>query len=110
MKREDHIRRVEEAEQALVMATSHLAEVANPVNQLRRRVAGDWQWWLPGAAIAGFVLATFRRPPSTARPARSRGGAPTGAAFWIPTLLRLLPAASAQLIPLFLSLRNDRKP
>jgi len=33
-----------------------------------------------------------------------------GAAFWVPTLIKLLPAALTQLVPLVLSLRSGRKP
>jgi len=108
MKRADYLRELQAASADLSRKTHHLTEAANPLNQLRHGVARDWKWWLPGASVAGFAVARFLRLP------RSVGGgkaAPAiGAAFWIPTILRLLPALLTQLTPLFLSLRSGRKP
>jgi len=73
-------------------------------------VARDWKWWLPGASIAGFAAARFLRLPRGGRRSAAAPGTEAGAAFWIPTLLKLLPAVMTQVVPLFLSLRSDRKP
>ncbi len=111
MTREDYLRELEEAGRALSTQTRTLAAAANPLNQLRVSVARDWKWWLPGALIAGFAVAQLLRVPGNLA---TRGGSPGssagGAAFWIPTLLKTVPAAAAQLLPLILSLRADRKP
>jgi hypothetical protein len=40
---------------------------------------------------------------------RATDSAASGAAYWVPVLLKLLPAALTQLVPLFLSLRSGRK-
>jgi hypothetical protein len=108
MKREDYLRELQTASADLSRKTHQLTEAANPLNQLRHGVARDWKWWLPGASVAGFAVARFLRLP---RPAGGHKTAPAiGAAFWIPTMLKLLPALLTQLTPLFLSLRSDRKP
>ena len=91
--------------------THDLAEAANPLNQLRSEVARDWKWWLPGASVAGFAVARLLRPGSSSARAGRPGSTPNaGAVFWVPTLLKLLPAVASQLVPLFLSLRSGRKP
>lgn len=112
MNRQDYLRELEVAGGELQSRVRELAAAANPLNQLRGEVARDWKWWLPGASVAGFAVARFLRMP-TARGA-SAGGAPHaatgGAGFWVPVLLKLLPATLTQLVPLILSLRSGRKP
>jgi hypothetical protein len=111
MKRDDYLREIEAAASELRARTRVLVEAANPLNQLRSGIVRDWRWWLPGASAAGFVAARLLRRSSVVNaPWRESGTAPvTGATFWIPTLLKLLPALLSQLIPLFLSVRSGRK-
>jgi len=111
MNREDYLRELEAAGGELQSRVRELAAAANPLNQLRGEVARDWKWWLPGASVAGFAVARFLRLP--AGRAVAVGAPPTpggGAAFWVPVLLKLLPATLTQLVPLILSLRSGRKP
>jgi hypothetical protein len=111
MKRDDYLREIEAAANELQARTHDLAVAANPLNQLRSGVVRDWKWWLPGASAAGFVAARLlRRSPDGNAPRRGSGpSAVTGATFWIPTLLKLMPALLSQLVPLFLSVRSGRK-
>jgi hypothetical protein len=110
MNREEYLRELDAAGGELQAKVRELAVAANPLNQLRSEVARDWKWWLPGASVAGFAAARLLRMP-LGRPKGQSGGSPAadGAAFWVPTLLKLLPAALTQLVPLFLSLRSGRK-
>lgn len=111
MNREDYLRELASAGRELEEKTHDLAEAANPLNQLRSEVARDWKWWLPGASMAGFAVARLLRPGSSSARAGRPGSTPNaGAVFWVPTLLKLLPAVASQLVPLFLSLRSGRKP
>ncbi len=111
MSREDYLRELASAGLELQARVYELAEAANPLNQLRSEVARDWKWWLPGASFAGFAAARILRPVRRARLAGGDGGTPNaGVVFWVPTLLKLLPAVASQLVPLFLSLRSGRKP
>ena len=109
MNREDYLRELEVAGGELHGKLQDLTAAANPLNQLRSEVARDWKWWLPGASVAGFAVARLLRMPrgsGKSADATSAGGA----AFWVPTLLKLLPAALTQIVPLVLSLRSGRKP
>lgn len=110
MKREDYLRELETAGRDLQRSGRNLVAAANPVNQLRQGVAHEWKWLLPGASVAGFALARFLRRPARAPKAAKSGAAVSGAAFWVPTLIKLLPTVTAQIVPLFLSLRSGRKP
>lgn len=108
MTKEDYRRELDAAGGELQVRLRALTAAANPLNLIRGEVARDWKWWLPGASVAGFAAARFWR----GRPGRTRSreaGPAAGAAFWIPTLLRLLPAVLAQLMPLLLGLRSGRK-
>lgn len=111
MNREDYLRELDAAGLELRAKVHDLAAAANPLNQFRSEVARDWKWWLPGASVAGFAVARLLRFPG-AQAKRGAGGVPSpdGAAFWVPTLLKLLPSVASQLVPLFLSLRSGRKP
>lgn len=110
MNREEYLRELDQAGEELGLRARALAAAANPLNQIRSEVARDWKWWLPGASVAGFAAARLLRMPARGKK-QSTGGQPAaaGAAFWVPVLLKLLPAAMAQLVPLFLSLRSGRK-
>ena len=111
MNREDYLRELASAGRELQEKTHDLAEAANPLNQLRSEVARDWKWWLPGASVAGFAVARLLRPGSSSARAGRPGSTPNaGAVFWVPTLLKLLPAVASQLVPLFWSFRSGRKP
>ena len=110
MNREDYLRELESAGHELRRSGRNLAVAVNPVNQLRHGVAHEWKWWLPGASVAGFALARILRRPARQQKNWKQDTAKTGAAFWVPTLIKLLPAVAAQLVPLFLSLRSGRKP
>ena len=111
MNREDYLRELDSAGRELKRSGANLFSAANPINQLRHGVAHEWKWWLPGASVAGFALARILRRPARQAKAVGHDAAPTtGAAFWIPLLVKLLPAALAQLAPLLLSLRSGRKP
>jgi hypothetical protein len=108
MNREDYLRELEVSGLELKESLGGLLEAANPVAQLRAEVSRDWKWWLPGSAAAGLLAALVLRAPR-----RSGGtvlGSKIGLAFWVPTLLKLLPGVVTQLAPLFLSLRSGRKP
>ena len=108
MNREDYMRELEAAGGEMQARLHDLAAAANPLNQLRSEVARDWKWWLPGASVAGFAAARLLRVPRGG--VKNAGAASAGgAAFWVPTLLKLLPAALTQLVPLVLSLRSGRK-
>jgi hypothetical protein len=111
MNRDEYLRELESAGLELKAKLHDLAEAANPINQLRSEVARDWKWWLPGASMAGFAVARLLRSGGN-RVMRGKSGDQTsgGAAFWVPTLIKLLPAALTQLVPLVLSLRSGRKP
>jgi hypothetical protein len=111
MNRDEYLRELDSAGLELKAKAHDLAEAANPLNQLRSEVARDWKWWLPGASVAGFAAARLLRP-GRARATHGKSGdqAAGGAAFWVPTLIKLLPAALTQLVPLVLSLRSGRKP
>jgi hypothetical protein len=110
MNREEYLRELDSAGCELKRSGAQLVAAANPVAQLRHGVAHDWKWWLPGASVAGFAIARLLRRPSRKTKAPRQGPAATGAAFWVPLMIKLLPAAAAQLVPLFLSLRSGRKP
>jgi hypothetical protein len=111
MKREDYLQELETAGNELQSKVRELAVAANPLNQLRSEVARDWKWWLPGASVAGFAVARFLRMPAGRGTRHGAAGeaASGGAAFWVPVVLKLLPATLTQLVPLFLSLRSGRK-
>jgi hypothetical protein len=104
MNREDYLLELDDAGRELGRRARVAAEAANPLNGLRESVAENWKWWLPAAAVAGFAVARTLSPAG--RTAASAGGG--GAAFWIPTLVRLLPTVTAQIVPLILSLRSPR--
>lgn len=109
MKKEDYLRELDAAGFEMTAGLQDLAAAANPVALLRASVARGWRWWLPGAAVAGFVAASLVRSAACHPRRPPRQGAPSGgAAFWVPVLLKLLPAATAQLVPLVLSLRGGR--
>ena len=110
MNREQYLRELDSAGRELKRSGEALISAANPVNQLRHGVAHDWKWWLPGASVAGFAMARFLRRPARKQRAGPQEAARTGAALWVPLLVKLLPAALAQLTPLLLSLRSGRKP
>ena len=109
MNREEYLRELELAGGELQSKVRELAVAANPLNQLRSEVARDWRWWLPGASVAGFAVARLLRMPAGKAKAGAKDSAPAGAAYWVPVLLKLLPATLTQLVPLFLSLRSGRK-
>ena len=109
MNREEYLRELELAGGELQSKVRELAVAANPLNQLRSEVARDWKWWLPGASVAGFAAARLLRMPAGKVKGRATDSAASGAAYWVPVLLKLLPAALTQLVPLFLSLRSGRK-
>lgn len=106
MNREDYLVELEAAGRDLGRRARVVADAANPLTGLRECVAENWKWWLPAAAVAGFAIARVIRPSG-------RGGLPShdsgGAAFWVPTLIKLLPSVTAQVVPLILSLRSSRK-
>jgi hypothetical protein len=109
MSREDYLRELEVAGGELQGKFQDLTAAANPLNQLRSEVARDWKWWLPGASVAGFAVARLLRMPRGSIKSVDAASA-GGAAYWVPTLLKLLPAALTQIVPLVLSLRSGRKP
>ncbi len=111
MKREDYLRELEAAGQEMSSSVQNLAAASNPLRLLRESVANGWKWWLPGALAAGFLAAQLVRTTACrkGRPDSSTASS-GGAAFWVPTLLKLMPAVTAQLVPLFLSLRSGRRP
>lgn len=109
MNREEYLRELEFAGGELQSKVRELAVAANPLNQLRSEVARDWKWWLPGASVAGFAAARLLRMPAGQPRIKGAAGPAQGAAYWVPVLLKLLPAALTQLVPLFLSLRSGRK-
>ena len=111
MNREQYLRELETAGLEMSASGRGLVEAANPLALLRASVSRDWKWWLTGALAAGILAAQLmHRPRRHEAPAHHHAGAPSGgAAFWVPTLLKLLPTAAAQLVPLFLSLRKARK-
>ena len=111
MNREDYLRQLDSAGNELFAKGQLLAAAANPINQLRGEVARDWKWWLPGASVAGFAIARWLRlpVPRGKMSAGAMGATQGGAAFWVPMLLKLMPAILAQVVPMFLSLRSGRK-
>lgn len=110
MNREDYLRELDAAGGDLKRSGEALIAAANPIKMVGSGVARDWKWWLPGASIVGFAMARLLRRP--ARPRRRDAQPPPsgGGAYWVPTLIKLLPRLLAQLMPLFLSLRSARKP
>lgn len=111
MNRADYLRELDEAGRDLKRYGGALLAAAHPTNLVRSGVSRGWKWWLPGASVAGFAAARWLRRP--ARPKNHQDSAPgssSGAAYWVPTLLKLLPKLLAQLMPLFLSWRAARKP
>lgn len=110
MNREDYLRELDSAGRELQRSGQIFLAAANPVNQLRHGLAHEWKWWLPGASVVGFALARFMRRPPRKQTLDKQSNTRSGAAFWVPTLVKLLPAVASQLIPLFLSLRSGRKP
>lgn len=110
MNREQYLRQLDVAGNELMARGRLLVAAANPINQLREEVSRDWKWWLPGASVAGFAIARWFRLPRGNRSRTEAGSsAQFGAAFWVPTLLKLLPAILAQLVPVFLNFRSGRK-
>lgn len=111
MTREDYLRELDAAGGELQSKLREFAAAANPLNQLRSEVVRDWKWWLPGASVAGFAAARLLRSGGARVIRGPSGEQPSGgAAFWVPILIKLLPAALTQLVPLVLSLRSGRKP
>jgi hypothetical protein len=109
MNREEYLRELDAAGGELQSKIRELAAAANPLNQLRSEVARDWKWWLPGASVAGFAVARLLRKPAGNPGGKGSSGPAQGAAYWVPLLLKLLPGALTQLVPLFLSLRSGRR-
>ncbi len=109
MNREQYLRELETAGNELQAKVHQLAAAANPLNQLRSEVVRDWRWWLPGASVAGFAAARLLRSGGKTKAAKAGAAPVSGAAFWVPTLVKLLPAVLTQLVPLVLSLRSGRK-
>lgn len=109
MNREQYLRELETAGNELQAKVHELAAAANPLNQLRSEVARDWRWWLPGASVAGFAAARLLRFGGKTKVVKAGAAPVSGAAFWVPTLVKLLPAVLTQLVPLVLSLRSGRK-
>jgi hypothetical protein len=107
MNREDYLRELETAADDWNRSIRELATAANPLNQLRHGITKDWKWWLPGASVAGFAAARMLLWPRRPEARRTAPGA--GASFWVPALLKILPPLLAQLAPVILSLRSDRK-
>jgi hypothetical protein len=55
-------------------------------------------------------VARFLRPGGSAAKQGKGGAIPaSGAALWVPMLLKVLPAVLTQIVPLVLSLRSGRK-
>jgi len=109
MNREQYLRELETAGNELQAKVHELAAAANPLNQLRSEVARDWRWWLPGASVAGFAAARLLRFGGKTKTGKAVAAPVSGAALWVPTLVKLLPAVLTQLVPLVLSLRSGRK-
>ncbi|MEI7866015.1 MAG: hypothetical protein WCI38_11645 [Chthoniobacterales bacterium] len=109
MTREQYLRELDSAGCELRERGGVLWAAANPVNQLRAGVVRDWKWWLPGASAAGFALARFARRGPAGTKAKAQAAPASGAALWLPIVVKLLPALFTQLTPLFLSLRSGRK-
>lgn len=107
MNREDYLRELEAASEDWNRSIRELAVAANPINQLRHGITKDWKWWLPGATVAGFAAARMLLWPRGAKSVGKPGL--SGAAFWISTLVKVLPSLLTQLAPVILSLRSDRK-
>lgn len=109
MTKEEFLRELDQAGRQVHSSARDLATAANPFRQLRMGVARDWKWWLPGASVAGFAFARWMRLPGRPQRKRLAKEAPAGGAvFWVPLLLRLVPGALSQLVPLILSLRSGR--
>jgi hypothetical protein len=111
MNREQYLRELETAGNDLQARIRELGVAANPLNQLRSEVVRDWKWWLPGASVAGFAAARFLRLGGSAAAKHGKGASipASGAALWIPMLVKVLPAVLTQIVPLVLSLRSGRK-
>jgi len=109
MTREDYLRELDSAGRQLKERSGVLWTAANPVNQLRAGVVREWKWWLPGASAAGFALARFVCRGSVGTKAKAETTPTSGAALWLPIVVKLLPVLLTQLGPLFLSLRSGRK-
>lgn len=107
MNREQYLVELDDAGRELGRSARMAADAANPLKGLRECVAANWKWWLPAAAAAGFAAARVIRSSGPRGSTVPGGGA---AAFWIPTLVKLLPAVTTQIVPLILSLRTARKP
>ncbi len=110
MKKEDYLREMESAGQDLSISIQRFVTAANPVSLLRGSVSRGWQWWLPSAAVTGFTGAKLLRSVFRGKKKTKEVATVSGAAFWIPTLLKLMPAALVQIVPLILSLCSSRKP
>lgn len=110
MKREDYLQELEIARVEVRRRARELAAAANPLSQFRRGIARDWKWWLPGASAAGFLGARLLRGAAVRpRQAQSADAPASGASFWVPALLKVLPSLLAQVVPLILGLRSGRK-
>lgn len=110
MNREEYLRELESAGEQMSVSAKDLTDAANPVALLRAAVGRNWKWWLPGALAAGLLAAQLmRRSGHSGGRADRPGSSSGGAAFWIPTLIKLLPSAAAQIVPLVLSLRSARR-
>lgn len=108
MNREDYMREIAAAGRELFSRAEELSAAANPVALLKASISREWKWWVPSAAVAGFVLARLLR-------AQGPGGgksspSSSGAAYWVPVVAKLVPALATQIVPLILSLRSRREP
>lgn len=112
MKKEDYLREMKSAGHDLSAGAQKLGAAVNPVSLLRSSISRGWQWWLPGAAVGGFAVSKILRAARRGKKTQGATAASpsSGAAFWVPVLLKLLPAMTAQIVPLILSLRSSRKP
>lgn len=111
MKKEDYLREMKAAGHDLSAGARKLGAAASPVGLLRCSISRGWQWWLPAAAVGGFAISKILR--AARRDKKTHGATAaspsSGAAFWVPALLKLLPAMTAQIVPLILSLRAGRR-
>lgn len=112
MKKEDYLREIKSAGHDLSIGVKKLGVAVNPLGLLRTSISQKWHWWLPAAGAGGFITSKILRAITCGKK-KTRGKdapRPAGAAYWIPILLKFLPAMTAQLVPLILSLRSNRKP
>lgn len=109
MKSEDYLREIDAAGRELSARARVLSAAANPVTLVRASISRDWKWWLPAAAAAGFVAARILRAPSSGG-AKGSSSPASSSSYWIPVVIKLLPAVTSQLVPLILSLRSRREP